>query len=64
MLYTILMLTMVRDLGESTSQLLQLAHRPPIMNPVGPGNIFIIVIGPVVPSLPLPLKVKRPNYRF
>ena len=35
------MRTMPRDLRESTSQLLQLAHRPAMVNPVGPGVIII-----------------------
>ena len=33
-----MMLTMGRDLSGSTSQLLQLAHRPSKINPVGPGQ--------------------------
>ena len=36
--------TMPRDLRESTSQLLQLAHRPAMVNPVGPGVAIITTI--------------------
>ena len=37
-----MMVTMVRDLSGSTSQLLQLAHRPSRINPVGPGITIIV----------------------